>query len=119
MWTYVEKAKLRADVEDPAGGQGLPEQRQERLSQHPCPVEVSPEHRLGVLHRVGVDLVERYGSIVHLHASKNRQIRNMTSAPPESALIWPPTNFSILRTSLVKQGYKTHIAISQSLPVYR
>jgi hypothetical protein len=86
MWTYVEKAKLRADVEDPAGGGRLSEQRQERLGQHSGPVEVGPEHRLGVLHRVGVDLVERYGGIVHLQpSSTNKRRRSMTSAPPERA----------------------------------
>ena len=64
--TYVEKAELRADVEDPAGGRGLPEQRQQRFREHLGAVEVGPEDRLGVLHRVGVDLVEGHGRVVHL-----------------------------------------------------
>ena len=71
--TYVEKAELRADVEDPAGGRGLPEQRQERFREHLGAVEVGPEDRLGVLHRVGVDLVERHRRVVHLRGSEAQQ----------------------------------------------
>ena len=65
--TYVKKAKLRADVEDPAGGRRSPEEGQKRLGQQLGPVEVGVEDRLRVLHRAGVDLVERHRGIVHLH----------------------------------------------------
>ena len=71
--TYVEEAELGADVEDAAGGGCPAEQRQERLGEHLGPVEVGPEHRLRVLHRVAVDLVERHPRVVHLRGSETQQ----------------------------------------------
>lgn len=69
MITYVEKAKLGAEVQDPAGPRRPSEERQERLDEHLGTIEVRPEDRLSVLHRVGVDLVERHRGVVHLQGA--------------------------------------------------
>ena len=97
--TYVEKAELGADVEDAAGGGRPAEQRQERLGEHPGPVEVGPEHCLRVLHRVGVDLVERHRRVVHLRGSEAQQqqtadqVQNHTGLPgfriSDAGRAWP------------------------------
>lgn len=70
MIAYIEKAKLGAEVQDPAGPRGSTEKGQERLDEHLGSVKVGLEDRLSMLHRVGVDLVERYPGIVHLQEAR-------------------------------------------------
>lgn len=67
MYAYVELAEPGADVKYSGGGRGAAKHGEKGGDEQFWAVVIGGYHRLRVLHRVLLDLVERHRRVIYLH----------------------------------------------------